>query len=421
MTPDHWLITAARKSGLGDASHSGLPVDRPVDEAWARVSEFLQCSPEELARAVAEAFKLEVADLEKYDEGALSLVPQKLAEKLNVLPLFASDRELIVATSEPVDYEAERQIGFVSSRRTTFRVAPPAALKTAIESAYASKEKKAHFGGADLDEAYEKVRPDQAAIARAPVHTRNTAVVKICRLIVYEAAKAGASEIHMSLTTSHGRVQLKVAGKLQTILRVPVETLMTAAERIRGMADVGDTEGRVTRTLHVRVERTPYEITVQTVPGYPHHLVLGLQGQRIETEGWKPRTDESEGHVLVVDDDEGGRLLMRTILEKNGFRVTEADDGSTALPFLDRADDVDAILLDLMMKNVDGDEVLNRVRKSRKLAALPVVILTASQDPEDERRLLRGGADDYLRKPVDPHQLVERLRAVLKRAQSYEG
>ena len=106
-------------------------------------------------------------------------------------------------------------------------------------------------------------------------------------------------------------------------------------------------------------------------------------------------------------------------MEKNGFSVSEADDGTTALLLLQLADDIDAVLLDLMMTSMDGLEVLNRVRKGRKTAGLPVVILTASKDPEDEQRLLRAGADDYLRKPVDPHQLVNRMNAVLKRSRSF--
>ena len=109
---------------------------------------------------------------------------------------------------------------------------------------------------------------------------------------------------------------------------------------------------------------------------------------------------------------------MRTVLEKNGFTVTETDDGSTAIPFLQQAEDIDGILLDLMMKSMDGLETLKRIRKSMKTSALPVVILTGSQDPEDENRLMQAGADDYLRKPVDPLQLVTRIRSVLKRARS---
>ena len=120
----------------------------------------------------------------------------------------------------------------------------------------------------------------------------------------------------------------------------------------------------------------------------------------------------------MVDDDEGGRMRMRTVLEKNGFEVTEADDGATAIPFLQQAEDIDGILLDLMMKTMDGLETLKKIRKSMKTAALPVVILTSSEDPEDEQRLLKAGADDYLRKPVDPLQLVVRIKSVLKRSKS---
>lgn len=443
---DHWLTMAATRGGVGDATHSGVPYDRPIDEAWTWVCDFLKCTPSELAEGVAKAFHLEVADLKSVDGGALALVPQKLAKSLRILPLHARDRDITIATSEPIDYDAEREIGFVTSRRTVFQVAEPAALMEAIQSAYSAKPARAPIGGADLEKAFSKVQPDEAAIALAPEHTRDAGTMKICRLILYEALQAGAPEIHMSLGASTGRVQFKVDGVLTTFIRVPLATLISASQRFRGMAGIEDTDERVIKSLNVRIDREPYEIKIQTIPGYADSLVLNFvveepeeetiaptptsapaepesaaEDQAAETPAttWERRDDEGEGHILVVDDDEGGRLLMRTILERNGFRVSEADDGSTALPFLEHTQDVDGILLDLMMKRVDGLEVLKKVRKSRKLAALPVVILTASEDPEDERRLLEAGADDYLRKPIDHHQLVQRIKAVIKRAQSH--
>lgn len=443
----HWLTTAAVRGELGDASGAELPADGSIEEVWSLICDFLDCTPAQLAGAVAKAFRLEIADLDRVDHAALALVPQKLAQSLRVLPMHVGDREITLATSEPIDYDAERQIGFVTSRRTHFQVAEPEALQRAIHSAYSVKVEQAVIGSADLERAFSKVQPDQAALARAPARSQDAGIVKICRLILYEAVQAGATEIHMSQGTSAGRIQFKVDGKLTTFIRVPLETLASATQRLRAMADIDDTDERVIKSLNVRIDRRPYDIRVQTIPGYPNHLVMGVGGVESEVttaepENEKPRTatverrpddptpapapalnwerrdDESEGHILVVDDDDGGRLLMRTILERNGFRVSEADDGSTALPFLQHAEDIDGILLDLMMKNVDGMEVLKKVRKSKKLAALPVIILTASQDPEDERRLLRAGADDYLRKPIDHRQLVERIRAVMKRAQS---
>ncbi len=60
---DHWLTMAATRGGVGDATHSGVPYDRPIDEAWTWVCDFLKCTPSELAAGVAKAFHLEVADL----------------------------------------------------------------------------------------------------------------------------------------------------------------------------------------------------------------------------------------------------------------------------------------------------------------------------------------------------------------------
>ena len=124
----------------------------------------------------------------------------------------------------------------------------------------------------------------------------------------------------------------------------------------------------------------------------------------------------SEAHILIVDDADEDRLIMRTVLTSSGFTVSEADDGSTALPLICEVEDIDAILLDLRMKEMDGLETLRAIRESEENGALPIVILTGSQDPDEERQLLEAGADDYLRKPVDPLQLIARVRAVLRRA-----
>ena len=66
---------------------------------------------------------------------------------------------------------------------------------------------------------------------------------------------------------------------------------------------------------------------------------------------------------------------------------------------------------------MDGLETLEHIRQSDKTREIPVVIMTSSANPEDERNLLKAGADDYLRKPVDPLQLLNRTRAALRRAQ----
>ena len=120
--------------------------------------------------------------------------------------------------------------------------------------------------------------------------------------------------------------------------------------------------------------------------------------------------------ILVVDDAPEVRLLARSILEARGFDVIEAGDGEAALSQIARHDDTSLVLLDLNMPRLSGAEVLSNIRSAMRTAELPVVVLTAEQDPKLEIELMEAGADDYLRKPVEPRRLVVRVQSVLRRA-----
>ena len=421
----HWLATVALRAGLGDAMNSGVSDVTPVEKAWPWVADFLKIPQSELAEGVGQALRLPVADLSAADPAALAFLPKDQAERLNVFPLRVSDRELVVATSDPLDFEAEREVGFLSNRRTVFEVAPPEAVSEAREKGYsqAKTSSRETIGWDQLEEAYGQVELDPDFDGTIPYHAES--VIKVERLILYEAAKQGATEIHVAPLGSVGRVQFELGGELKTFVRVPLKIIAEVVDRLRTLADLphSGTE-RQSGTIPLLISGAKYALSVHTVPSSAGHLVLELKGEGApraaapKQHEWQPATTHDEGHILIVDDDAGGRMLMRTVLEKNGFTVTETDDGSTAIPFLQQAEDIDGILLDLMMKSMDGLETLKRIRKSMKTSALPVVILTGSQDPEDENRLMQAGADDYLRKPVDPLQLVTRIRSVLKRARS---
>ena len=421
----HWLAMIALRAGLGDAMHSGVSDEIPVERAWPWVADFLGITQEQLAKGVGEALRLPTADLANADPSALAFLPKEEADRLRVLPIQASDRELVVATSDPLDFEAEREVAFLSSRRTVFEVAPPDELTAAREKAYekATANARETIGGDQLDEAYDRVQLDPSFEGTVPYHSES--VIKVERLILYEASKQGATEVHVAPRGSVGRVQFELDGQLKTFVRVPLKMMTEVVDRLRTLAGLSHSgTERESGTIPLLIADTKYTLSVHTVPSSAGHLVLELEGEGApapavpKKRDWQPATTTDEGHILIVDDDAGGRMLMRTVLEKNGFEVTEVDDGSTAIPFLQEAEDIDGILLDLMMKSMDGLETLERIRKSIKTAALPVVILTGSEDPEDEKRLMKAGADDYLHKPVDPLQLVVRIRSVLKRAGS---
>ena len=119
--------------------------------------------------------------------------------------------------------------------------------------------------------------------------------------------------------------------------------------------------------------------------------------------------------ILLVDDDEEARLLMRTMLERDGYEVEEAEDGHKAIDILKDDQDYQLIVLDLAMPGLDGREVLDKIRGSVDTAALPVLIRTATGSDTLEAELLEAGADDYVEKSVDATRFMARVHAVLRR------
>ena len=112
------------------------------------------------------------------------------------------------------------------------------------------------------------------------------------------------------------------------------------------------------------------------------------------------------GRVLVVDDEEGIRVLCRVNLELGGFTVFEAGDGAEAITVA-RAERPDVIFLDLMMPKMDGWEALAALRAAPETAAIPVVLLTARTSEEDQIRAWGEDIFEYLPKPFNPQVLVE--------------
>jgi type II secretory ATPase GspE/PulE/Tfp pilus assembly ATPase PilB-like protein/CheY-like chemotaxis protein len=121
-------------------------------------------------------------------------------------------------------------------------------------------------------------------------------------------------------------------------------------------------------------------------------------------------------HVLIVDDDPINRLVVRNLLRKNGYRVSEASDGQGALDELRKANDFAAVVTDLAMPGMGGEQLLERLKGSMSTAGIPVVVLTGSEDKGAEARLIDQGADDYIEKPVDPTRFLARVKATLRRA-----
>jgi two-component system phosphate regulon response regulator OmpR len=122
-------------------------------------------------------------------------------------------------------------------------------------------------------------------------------------------------------------------------------------------------------------------------------------------------------HLLLVDDDDRIRDLLKRYLTQAGARVSAAADAASARKLLDSMD-FDLLILDVMMPVEDGFSLAESVRKSSKV---PIVLLTARGMPEDRIRGLQIGADDYVPKPFEPAELTLRINAILRRTIATRG
>jgi DNA-binding response OmpR family regulator len=125
----------------------------------------------------------------------------------------------------------------------------------------------------------------------------------------------------------------------------------------------------------------------------------------------------SRARILVVEDEPRLRELLRLYLEREGHQVTDAGDGPTALAAFDEAG-ADLVVLDLMLPGMQGEAVLAALRDA---GDVPVLITSAKRSDAERIAGLRLGADDYLGKPFNPHELTARVAAILRRSRRADG
>lgn len=143
------------------------------------------------------------------------------------------------------------------------------------------------------------------------------------------------------------------------------------------------------------------------------NLVSGFK----ESEMMKMAAKPVPARILVVEDERDIAALVAYHLTKEGYRVRTAEGGNEALEAVS-AERPDLVLLDLMLPGFSGYEVLAEIRRRPELTEVPIIVLTARREESDRIKGLELGADDYLTKPFSPRELVLRVGAVLRRAQS---
>jgi CheY-like chemotaxis protein len=192
--------------------------------------------------------------------------------------------------------------------------------------------------------------------------------------------------------------------ELLRVLEVPQEDPSRAAARTTGSQRRQASPGRDGHGAGRAAQDPP---TGPTVPEPAFELLEDLTPQ--------DRARRDHATVLLVEDEEPLRKVLRDLLEREGFTVLEAGDGVLALDEVDRGAP-DIIVLDLNLPRLDGFGVLSHLRARPATAHLPVIVLTAKGDEDSEVRVFEYGASDFLTKPFRPRALSARIAALLGRA-----
>ena len=129
------------------------------------------------------------------------------------------------------------------------------------------------------------------------------------------------------------------------------------------------------------------------------------------------RQAETPKRILVIEDQELNRKVVRIVLQSKGYTVIEATDAVEAIASLENAKP-QLILMDIALPGLSGEELAQRIKANLAWVNIPIIALTAAAMAGDRERILKSGCDDYLSKPIDIKVLVERVETHLRRTET---
>ena len=365
---------------------------------------------------------------------------------------LATGEENIMTVEDPVEYEIpgitqiqvenKRGLTFASALRSLLRQDPDIILigeirdtETANIAVQASMTGHLVLATLHTNDAVGAVQRlidlglDRASIAAT---LRGVAAQRLVRKVCPHCAEKVTGELNAGerrLAEQHGsNPVVRAAGCKQCLHsgymgRVPVIELLTLTPSLTAMIASGSSVNQIQaaavgegmRRLHdSAMERAARgETTLEEV-----ERVVGIPPAPGEAKEVAKDAAKAAAvpRILLVDDEKVNRKVARTLLQKNGFEVVECEDGQQGIDHLAKDPHFSLVLLDLAMPRMDGRAVLRWVRETPATRPLPVVVFTASQGEALEAEVMDEGADDYIRKPLDPPRFIARIRATLRRA-----
>jgi CheY-like chemotaxis protein len=249
-------------------------------------------------------------------------------------------------------------------------------------------------------------------ITTPEVERRITANESVERIA--DAARLGGMRSLWDSGLMHVRAGETSLDELQRVVEAPSDATMEARRR----ATPGEGMSAPRTSGPMATPRSTPSITYRnsgtaTTPVAPHAAFHHDEPAFQLLDDIAPHPRRANAIVLLVEDEDPLRRVLKDLLEREGLTVVEARDGVEALDQVDRVGP-DLVVLDLNLPRLDGYAVLTHLRARPSTVNLPVLVLTAKGDEDNEVRVFEYGANDFLQKPFRPRALAARLRAMLR-------
>jgi type IV pilus assembly protein PilB len=262
----HWLVRVAERAGFKGLERPRIKPGARALDVWASVAKTYGVSDERLAGLVADYFHLRPADFAGAHANAALLVSEATARRLHVFPLVESDRHLMVATCDPTDVDAERTLGFSTGRHVVFAVAPPQAIRNAIDRrfplAQQEEERPMEGEGADVARVVEGLGPETITEDDAVA----TPVIELANVIIRDAIAASAAEIHVEPGPRLGTVRFRVDGVLRKHMDLPLPATSRVISRFKELARLAVVDRLRSQegAARIRVQDRRYDLRIVT-------------------------------------------------------------------------------------------------------------------------------------------------------------
>ncbi|HVW91105.1 MAG TPA: HAMP domain-containing protein [Devosia sp.] len=250
------------------------------------------------------------------------------------------------------------------------------------------------------------LRVAQSAGLKGVVSNAGAGTVALARKLVPDAIT-----LDLGLSDIDGWVLFDLLRHDPKTSAIPIH-IISGADRIGDLADRGAASVLTKPVSHEQLLETFASVGAVEAPPHP---VLHLAAGEPDPDD---AVDLSHARVLIVDDDIRNIYSLTSVLETYGIEVLHAERGMDGINLLERYDDIDVALIDIMMPEMDGYETIREIRRRPHLANLPIISVTAKAMKGDRQKCLDAGASDYIAKPVDLDLLMALLRVWIGRARN---